>query len=90
MGRRALLTCLSNRTAKGWTRAGKDLQNVCLVNIGFLNIFHWKLEVRGGWGEWWRIWRRVCALGLPTMKGRPRNVGPHLMLLRVASEKALA
>lgn len=48
MGRRARLTCLFNRTAKGWMRAEKDLQNVCSVNIGFLNIFHWELEVRGG------------------------------------------
>ena len=30
-------------------RAEKDLQNVCFVNTGFLNISHWKLEVRGGW-----------------------------------------
>lgn len=41
MGRRALLTCLSElkRIAKGWLIAEIDLQNVCLVNPGFLKNF---------------------------------------------------
>lgn len=75
MGRRAHLTCLFNRIAKGWMRAEKDLQNVCFVNIGFLNISHWKLEVRGGWvGVVEDPGRCVCP-GLANNEGQATQCG---------------
>lgn len=87
-GGRALLTCLSElkRIAKGWLRAEMDLQNVCLVNPGFLKIFLWKLEVRGvaqsDGGP-----REVVCLRLINNEDRPHHMKPHLMLLRIVCEK---
>lgn len=51
--RMAILTCLTEfkRLAKGWLSAEMDLQNVCLVNIRFLKVFLWNLEVRVGGPE---------------------------------------
>lgn len=55
MGRRALLACCTEweRIAQGWLSAETetDLQNVCLVNIGFLKTFLWMLEIRVGGSE---------------------------------------